>query len=373
MTISGKPALVDEGNNFRGTVSTTSGTNTFTIVANDASGNTTTQQYEVDLAGSSKSFSYDANGNLVSDGTREFAWDARNQIVSIEVGIARSEFTYDGTLRRTTLAEKVSGVISFQREFIQCELQICEERDGATIMRRAFEAAEIVNGTNQYLSSDHLGSITEVVNESGSLIGRYAYGPWGQRTLSSGSDVTTAGFTGYRQHANGNLSLAILRPYDSSVGRWYSEDPAGFSQGPNLNVYVGNRPTTGKDVLGDCEQKRCSIVIKGREIEHWIKYIPGVPHHYAAEVTIDDQSYTVEGGPKEGTSNLHAYVHPNSTTGSMTWSEVPTSCAKAECLKQSGSDSGIDTGRKYAPLKWDSGDYLDQLLKRCGYPGIRWR
>ena len=50
VTISGVPATVDANNNFRGTVPTTSGTNTFTIVAKDASGNTTTQQYEVELS-----------------------------------------------------------------------------------------------------------------------------------------------------------------------------------------------------------------------------------------------------------------------------------------------------------------------------------
>ena len=44
VTISGVPVTVDANNTFRGTVPTTTGTNTFTIVAKDASGNTTTQQ-----------------------------------------------------------------------------------------------------------------------------------------------------------------------------------------------------------------------------------------------------------------------------------------------------------------------------------------
>jgi hypothetical protein len=48
VTISGKPVTVDANNTFRGTVPTTSGTNSFTIVAKDATGNTTTKQYESD-------------------------------------------------------------------------------------------------------------------------------------------------------------------------------------------------------------------------------------------------------------------------------------------------------------------------------------
>ena len=43
VTISGVPVTVEASNNFRGTVPTTTGTNTFTIVAKDATGNATTQ------------------------------------------------------------------------------------------------------------------------------------------------------------------------------------------------------------------------------------------------------------------------------------------------------------------------------------------
>ena len=96
VTISGMPAIVDANNNFRGSVPTTSGTNTFTIVAKDVSGNTTTQQYQVTVSGSGKAFTYDANGNLSSDGTRSFAFDARNRPTAITVGNHQYEFSYDG-------------------------------------------------------------------------------------------------------------------------------------------------------------------------------------------------------------------------------------------------------------------------------------
>ena len=99
VTISGVPVTVDASNNFRGTLPTTSGTNTFTIVAKDATGNTTTQQYEVELSGTGKTFTYDANGNLASDGTRTFEWDARNQLVAVINGTTRSEFDVPPLIR----------------------------------------------------------------------------------------------------------------------------------------------------------------------------------------------------------------------------------------------------------------------------------
>jgi YD repeat-containing protein len=99
VTINGVPASVSAANRFQGTATVSTGTSTFTVQAKDAAGNTTTQAYDVDQAGITKTFTYDANGNLASDGTRTFEWDARNQLVAVNVGTHRSEFTYDGQQR----------------------------------------------------------------------------------------------------------------------------------------------------------------------------------------------------------------------------------------------------------------------------------
>ncbi|MFA5909744.1 MAG: hypothetical protein WC815_13280 [Vicinamibacterales bacterium] len=83
------PAVVDANNTFRGTVPATTGTNTLTIVAKDPTGNTTTQQYEVDVAGAGRTFACDLNGNMSGDGARAFSWDARNQMVIVNYGTNR--------------------------------------------------------------------------------------------------------------------------------------------------------------------------------------------------------------------------------------------------------------------------------------------
>jgi YD repeat-containing protein len=168
VTISGVPAAVDANNNFRGTVPTTSGTNTFTIVAKDATGNTTTKTYELALSGSSKTFTYDANGNLTDDGTRTFEWDARNQLVAVNVGTHRSEFTYDGEQRRIRIVEKENGVTQLDTKVVWCKDQICEERgaDGTTPTRRVFVHGEQVSGVSRFFVSDHLGSIAELTDST---------------------------------------------------------------------------------------------------------------------------------------------------------------------------------------------------------------
>jgi hypothetical protein len=54
-----KPVTIDGTNNFRGTGPTTAGTTTATIIATDPSGNSTTKQFEVDVTGTGKTFTYD--------------------------------------------------------------------------------------------------------------------------------------------------------------------------------------------------------------------------------------------------------------------------------------------------------------------------
>jgi YD repeat-containing protein len=106
VTIAGKPATVDASNTFRGQATVASGTTTVAIAARDGSGNQNTATYEIDQASGGKTFTYDANGNVTSDGTRTFEWDARNQLVAVNVGTHRSEFTYDGEQHRVRIVEK---------------------------------------------------------------------------------------------------------------------------------------------------------------------------------------------------------------------------------------------------------------------------
>lgn len=252
VTISGKPAVVDATNNFRGTVATTAGSNNFTIVAKDATGNATTQQYEVDLSGFTKTFIYDANGNLKSDGARTFLWDAVDRLVGLSVGTLNTGFEYDGSGRRVRRVERLNSVVTEDVRMIWCEFALCEERpDGVVVPTRAsFTNGERVSGVDTFLAADHLGSVQVTTDSSATVSGRHAFDPWGRRNLSSGTDMAKAGFTSHDWHSTSGLWLAPFRAYDAELGRWLSEDPIGLRGGPNQYAYVAGRVTSLSDPLG---------------------------------------------------------------------------------------------------------------------------
>ncbi|MGH7840607.1 MAG: hypothetical protein ACREQT_03710, partial [Candidatus Binataceae bacterium] len=70
--------------------------------------------------------SYDANGNLSSDGTNSYSWDARNHLASISGGVTAS-FLYDPFGRR---ARKTIG--SATAQFLYDGLNPLQELDGAS-------------------------------------------------------------------------------------------------------------------------------------------------------------------------------------------------------------------------------------------------
>jgi hypothetical protein len=88
VTVNGAPVRVSSANQFEGSANVSPAANTFTVVATDPSGNIESQEYAVDVSGPSRTFTYDANGNMTSDGTRTFEWDAEDRNV---VGHARLE------------------------------------------------------------------------------------------------------------------------------------------------------------------------------------------------------------------------------------------------------------------------------------------
>ncbi len=79
--------------------------------------------------GQGQPFQYDANGNLLADGSRTYEWDAENRLTAINIGSHRSEFAYDGLGRRALVTEKDSGTVTSSVHDVWVGDQLAEETD----------------------------------------------------------------------------------------------------------------------------------------------------------------------------------------------------------------------------------------------------
>jgi len=227
------------------------GTNNVTITALDGSGNASTNQYQIVVpAVASTAPTYDADGNCTSDGTRSYQWDALNRLIQISEGSNTYQFAYDGQSRR--ISETDNGTLT--KRWVWRGSQMAVEQNAAnTTTKRFYSQGEQQSSTAYYYTRDHLGSVREMVDGSGTIQARYSYDSYGRQTKISGSLDSTFQYTGDYYHSASALNLTLNRAYDPNTGRWLSRDPIAENGGINLYGYVLDNPTNSRDPLGLCQ------------------------------------------------------------------------------------------------------------------------
>lgn len=88
-------------------------------------------------------------------------------------------------------------------------------RDGAVL-------AAVVGGETRHFHLDHLGSPRVTTADSGRVVARHAYYPYG-REIGASDDAERLRFTGHERDAS--LDYMHARYYDAPVGRFLSADP----------------------------------------------------------------------------------------------------------------------------------------------------
>jgi len=282
VTVAGKPAVVNENNEFSGTAQVPSGTSQVTIQATDAAGNVRTNVYEVAQVGVTRTLTYDPNGNLTGNGTNSYDWDAENRLIAVKQGgNTVVSFTYDGNGRRNSKA--AGGVIT---SYVYDGAQYLEERSSAEVTKRYVYSpgidrplAQIVGGVISYFVADHLGSVVRTTDAGGAPTLTREYDPWGN--LLQGLTTKGYAFTGREWDSESGLYYYRARYFDPRLGRFLSDDPVGFKAGTNLAAYVKNNPLRFADPSGSCDwrtfrPKTRNMRPSQRLIEYAINYLSPV-------------------------------------------------------------------------------------------------
>ncbi len=161
---------------------------------------------------------------------RASEWDAQGRVVAIVEGNRRSEFGYNGMSQRTSITEIVDGQTESKKLYWWLGGTIVCERDGLQtgfpITKRYFGQGVLQGTTKLYYTTDHLGSVRALVDETGEVVADYRYSIYGERTKIGGDQDSDYGFAGLFHHAPSGLDLATYPLNDSRQRRFISRDPA---------------------------------------------------------------------------------------------------------------------------------------------------
>lgn len=230
-------------------------------------------------------YTYDKNGNLIRAESPEcvttYAWDARGRLKATDDGQTSAEYAYDplGNRASVTVNGETSRYWTMPGELSQT-LAI-DTPTGRTIYYTGDGGLYGASRDEQtvYYLFDPRGSVTEILDQSGNVLRRYAYDAQGNivadetsipdipeapdmpiaeediqaalslAALAKENPFTYVGRWGILNDVNGLWSMRA-RFVDPATGRFVSPDPAGQTYDVNLYRYAANNPVRNADLTG---------------------------------------------------------------------------------------------------------------------------
>jgi len=215
---------------------------------------------------SSTPYQYDPAGNMTSDGSHAYTYDAENRLIAVDGGSAAA-YLYDAEGHRV-----IKSTPAAWRSYIyDATGGVVAETNAAGwdigyVYFNGSLLAEYRDGTTYFIHDDHLGSTRLLSRLDKTILDSIDYLPFGEQI--AGDTGTTHKFTGKERDAESNLDNFSARYESSIVGRFMSPDwsstpePIPFAdlshpQSLNLYSYVENNPInriddgghTGKESL----------------------------------------------------------------------------------------------------------------------------
>jgi RHS repeat-associated protein len=208
-------------------------------------------------------YAYDYNGNLssetVSGSTTQYSWDYENRLISVALpGTGGTvTFKYDSFGRRIQKAFTQNSTTTTTNYLYDGANSIEDVDQSGNVLARYEQTTNIDeplavlrSATTSYYHADGLGSVTSLSSSTGTLANTYTYDSFGNLIASTGSLANRFEYTGREFDAETHLYFYRARFYDSTIGRFVSEDPLGFRGGTSFYKYAADNPTNLTDPRG---------------------------------------------------------------------------------------------------------------------------
>jgi RHS repeat-associated protein len=199
-------------------------------------------------------FGYDANGNIISENGWTFVYDLSNQLIRVLSGGNQvAEYTFNGVgqrIKKVTQTETrvfhydlLGHLIAETNQSGQMLSDYVYLGDQLLAMIKPGEVA-------YYYHNDHLGTPQVLTNETGSIVWKAVYTPFGGANILVETVQNPFRLPVQYYDSETGFHYNYFRYYDPTTGRYVTPDPIGLAGGINLFVYALNNPINWIDPDG---------------------------------------------------------------------------------------------------------------------------
>jgi RHS repeat-associated protein len=214
-------------------------------------------------------FTYDSDGNLLTDGSRAYTYDAENRLTTVSSNntllVSNAYDHHSRRILKTTPTATTTYLYdnwNFLLETVDYSNNTTDEfeyfwgKDLSDTFQGAGGVGGLLavcyNGNYDFPFYDHNGNITDYVDAYGFPVAHYEYDAFGNTLVKTGSmaDVFRHRFSTKYYDPETGLYYYGYRYYCPILRRWLNCDPLGEEGGLNLYAFCVNNPLNKWDYWG---------------------------------------------------------------------------------------------------------------------------